>query len=91
MICPRGHSFDVARSGYINLLQPQERRSRNPGDSADAVAATGYAALMRGRSVVVPGVVNHAATLACRLLPRGLLAKAVTRLQRGAPNPSTGS
>ena len=39
MICPRGHSFDVARSGYINLLQPQERRSRNPGDSADAVAA----------------------------------------------------
>src|SRR5205085_47675 len=32
-------SFDVARSGYINLLQPQERRSRNPGDSADAVAA----------------------------------------------------
>jgi 23S rRNA (guanine745-N1)-methyltransferase len=22
--CARGHSFDVARSGYINLLQPQE-------------------------------------------------------------------
>jgi len=39
VICPRGHSFDVARSGYINLLQPQQRRSRNPGDSAEAVAA----------------------------------------------------
>src|SRR5436190_5946211 len=39
VICPRGHAFDVARSGYINLLQPQERRSRNPGDSEEAVAA----------------------------------------------------
>jgi 23S rRNA (guanine745-N1)-methyltransferase len=37
--CPRGHSFDVARSGYINLLQPNDRRSKEPGDSADAVAA----------------------------------------------------
>jgi 23S rRNA (guanine745-N1)-methyltransferase len=39
VFCPRGHSFDIARSGYINLLQPQDRRSKNPGDSADAVAA----------------------------------------------------
>jgi 23S rRNA (guanine745-N1)-methyltransferase len=39
LVCPRGHSFDVARSGYINLLQPQERRSKKPGDTAAAVAA----------------------------------------------------
>jgi 23S rRNA (guanine745-N1)-methyltransferase len=39
VVCSRGHAFDVARSGYINLLQPQERRSRIPGDSPDAVAA----------------------------------------------------
>jgi 23S rRNA (guanine745-N1)-methyltransferase len=39
LVCPQGHSFDIARSGYINLLQPQERRSKNPGDTADAVAA----------------------------------------------------
>lgn len=38
MQCARGHSFDVARSGYINLLQPQERRSKQPGDTAAAVA-----------------------------------------------------
>jgi 23S rRNA (guanine745-N1)-methyltransferase len=38
-VCERGHSFDVARSGYLNLLQPQDRRSRVPGDSAEAVAA----------------------------------------------------
>jgi 23S rRNA (guanine745-N1)-methyltransferase len=37
--CARGHSFDVARSGYINLLQPQDRRSRQPGDTSAAVAA----------------------------------------------------
>ena len=36
--CARGHSFDVAHSGYLNLLQPQDRRSREPGDSAAAVA-----------------------------------------------------
>jgi len=39
VICARGHSFDVARSGYINLLQPQDRRSKQPGDTSDAVAA----------------------------------------------------
>jgi 23S rRNA (guanine745-N1)-methyltransferase len=39
LFCPRGHSFDFARSGYINLLQPQERRSKRPGDTVAAVAA----------------------------------------------------
>jgi 23S rRNA (guanine745-N1)-methyltransferase len=39
VVCARGHSFDVARSGYINLLQPQDRRSREPGDSTEIVAA----------------------------------------------------
>ena len=39
LVCERGHSFDVARSGYINLLQPQDRRSNQPGDTIAAVAA----------------------------------------------------
>jgi 23S rRNA (guanine745-N1)-methyltransferase len=39
VVCPRGHSFDIARSGYINLLQPQDRRSPQPGDTSAAVAA----------------------------------------------------
>ena len=39
VVCARGHSFDVARSGYINLLQPQDKRSREPGDSAEMVNA----------------------------------------------------
>ncbi|MEZ6018888.1 MAG: hypothetical protein R3F17_01960 [Planctomycetota bacterium] len=37
--CERGHSFDVARAGYVNLLQPTDKRSQAPGDSAEAVAA----------------------------------------------------
>jgi 23S rRNA (guanine745-N1)-methyltransferase len=39
LVCSKGHAFDVARSGYINLLQPQDSRSRQPGDTAAAVAA----------------------------------------------------
>jgi len=39
LLCVRGHSFDVARTGYVNLLQPQERRSKQPGDTAEALAA----------------------------------------------------
>lgn len=39
LLCARGHSFDVARSGYFNLLQPQERRSKQPGDTSEAIAA----------------------------------------------------
>jgi len=37
--CRNGHSFDIARRGYVNLLQPQDRRSLQAGDSADAVTA----------------------------------------------------
>jgi len=39
LACARSHSFDVARSGYVNLLLPQDRRSRNPGDAPATVAA----------------------------------------------------
>jgi 23S rRNA (guanine745-N1)-methyltransferase len=48
LVCPRAHSFDVARRGYVNLLQPQDRRSRHPGDSAEAVRAR---ARLRARGV----------------------------------------
>lgn len=34
--CARGHSFDIAKSGYVNLLQPQDRRSPLAGDSRAA-------------------------------------------------------
>src|SRR3954451_3712167 len=31
--CERGHSFDVAADGHVNLLLSHQRRSRQPGDS----------------------------------------------------------
>ncbi len=39
LVCSAGHSFDIARNGYINLLQPQDRRSISAGDSKAAVEA----------------------------------------------------
>jgi 23S rRNA (guanine745-N1)-methyltransferase len=38
-VCARGHAYDIARSGYVNLLQPQDRRSAAPGDAAASVDA----------------------------------------------------
>ena len=37
--CERGHAFDPSRSGYLNLLQPQDKKSARPGDDRDAVRA----------------------------------------------------
>ena len=33
--CDDGHSYDVAKEGYVNLLITHQRRQREPGDSAD--------------------------------------------------------
>lgn len=38
-VCPRAHSFDEARQGYVNLLVATQRRSRQPGDSKEMVDA----------------------------------------------------
>lgn len=37
--CAAGHSFDIAAQGYIHLLPVQKKRSRDPGDSKEMVAA----------------------------------------------------
>ncbi|KJS09501.1 MAG: rRNA (guanine-N1)-methyltransferase [Gammaproteobacteria bacterium BRH_c0] len=37
--CDAGHSFDIARDGYTHLLPVQNKRSRDPGDSKEMVAA----------------------------------------------------
>ena len=39
LVCSRNHSFDISRSGYINLLQPQDRRSAAAGDAKPAIEA----------------------------------------------------
>lgn len=37
--CAIGHSYDVAREGYVHLLPVQNKRSKDPGDSKDMIAA----------------------------------------------------
>jgi 23S rRNA (guanine745-N1)-methyltransferase len=37
--CAAGHSFDIASQGYIHLLPVQKKRSLDPGDSKEMVAA----------------------------------------------------
>ncbi len=37
LVCKNGHSFDLARQGYVNLLMPNKRHSLSPGDSHEMV------------------------------------------------------
>ncbi|MCQ2419029.1 MAG: methyltransferase domain-containing protein [Clostridia bacterium] len=37
--CENGHSFDVARQGYVNLLPVEQKHSLHPGDTREMVAA----------------------------------------------------
>jgi len=63
MTCARGHSYDVARSGYVNLLQPQDRRSLTAGDTPASVDAR---ARLLGSGVgrsILDGLVARAAAL----------------------------
>ena len=64
--CARGHSYDIARSGYVNLLQPQDRKSLKPGDTSEAVDARArLLASGIGRSIL-ESVVDRLARLAPR-------------------------
>lgn len=52
-VCPANHAFDVARSGYVNLLQPQDRKSLTAGDSKAALdARAALLAMGVGRSIL---------------------------------------
>lgn len=64
LACARGHSFDVARSGYLNLLQPQDRRSQAPGDTKGAVEARATLLAEGVGRAIVDGFVQRAAGLA---------------------------
>lgn len=41
-VCENGHSFDIARQGYVNLLPVQHKRSKQPGDSKAMVLARSH-------------------------------------------------
>lgn len=39
LACARGHTYDIAKTGYINLLPVQKKHSKDPGDSKEMVLA----------------------------------------------------
>lgn len=39
LVCPDGHAFDIAKTGYVNLLPVQKKHSKDPGDSKEMVSA----------------------------------------------------
>lgn len=39
LVCANGHAYDIAKSGYVNLLPVQKKHSKDPGDSKEMVAA----------------------------------------------------
>jgi 23S rRNA (guanine745-N1)-methyltransferase len=63
VVCARGHSFDEARSGYLNLLQPNDRRSPVAGDAKAAVEARARLLASGVLRTAVDAVVQRAARL----------------------------
>lgn len=39
LVCPKGHCFDISSGGYVNLLLPQHKNVKDPGDSREMVRA----------------------------------------------------
>ncbi|MEP5569590.1 MAG: putative RNA methyltransferase [Halioglobus sp.] len=39
LLCEAGHCFDLAKEGYVNLLPASRKRSKDPGDNREMVAA----------------------------------------------------
>jgi len=36
-VCDNKHTFDIAKEEYVNLLLPNEKSSKEPGDSKEAM------------------------------------------------------
>lgn len=39
LVCDNGHAYDIAKTGYVNLLPVHKKHSKDPGDSKEMVAA----------------------------------------------------
>lgn len=70
-----------ARAGLdatlFKMLRPMDART---------VAQAGYAGMMAGERIILPGALNKASAFVARLSPRGLLLPIVAKLQAGRKN-----
>ncbi len=77
--CEKNHSFDQARSGYVNLLLAQHKQSRQPGDADEMVLARQrflehgyYLALAQGlEQILIPILQNRPSAQGFQLLDLG--------------------
>lgn len=74
------------RSGFQARAHIEGSRLMRRLMDAETVARTGYQGLMRGQTIVIPGVQNRALSVAARLLPSTLLARLVRRVQEQLTN-----
>jgi 23S rRNA (guanine745-N1)-methyltransferase len=72
-VCGAGHSYDVARSGYVNLLQPQDRRSAAAGDSRQAIEARASLLAAGIGRTLIEAIANRVARLDLDRLPSAAL------------------
>ncbi|MFL0809769.1 MAG: methyltransferase domain-containing protein [Agarilytica sp.] len=73
--CEHGHQYDMAKQGYVNLLLANQKRSSEPGDSAEMVearrnflAAGHFSFLMQAIQACVE---KYTSTSVCNLLDLG--------------------
>ena len=82
-LCPGITATGMLASAKVANARLAELPGFLIGD-ADAVADDGYLACMQGTVIKIPGVVNHAVTLASRATPKWLLRRIVGTLARRA-------
>jgi 23S rRNA (guanine745-N1)-methyltransferase len=76
--CGRGHSYDIAREGYVNLLLANQKASASPGDTKEMAASRRaflskgyYAPLSDGINFLIGEDIRKSVTLGARILDAG--------------------
>ncbi|MFI3206597.1 MAG: methyltransferase domain-containing protein [Clostridia bacterium] len=62
LVCENGHSYDIARQGYVHLLMSNKMHSKNPGDTKEMVDAR--------RSFLEKGYYDIFANKICELIEK---------------------
>jgi short-subunit dehydrogenase len=80
-LCP-GPTHSEFRQRAKMQSSPLFTTSSIPVMTAEAVARAGYRGFVRGKRVVVPGVVNRLGVFGAKLGPRGMVARMAGKLNR---------
>lgn len=67
---------------FARASMRESKLGRRAVMEASEVAAAGYAGMMRGEPIVVPGATNRAIAALVRIAPRGIVTRVVARLNR---------